>query len=257
MYEIFPDSLPGCFPAEYRTFARLIPRNMTGTIINTAAIVAGSLLGTWIRARLSRKIIDTLFQAMGLVTIAIAIPMTTRSGNFPLVVIAIASGTIIGQWIDLDGAVKRLAARLQRRLAARDDASGNFARGLVTATMLFCVGSMAILGPIEEAAGNTPSLLYTKSIMDGVAATALAASFGVAILFSSIPVLLYQGAITLCAVAVAGVASEALVDNLSATGGILLVGLGITILKVKEVNIVNMLLALPIAAILTVSGLLD
>ncbi|MDR0544386.1 MAG: DUF554 domain-containing protein [Odoribacteraceae bacterium] len=227
---------------------------MTGTLVNAAAIVAGSLLGAWIHARLPQKIVQLLFRAMGLVTLSIAFPMAARSANFPLVVVAVASGAILGQWMDLDGLLRRAADRLCRRLSTRfpGDASGDrFASGLIAASMLFCVGSMAILGPIEEGAGNAPALLYTKSVMDGITSVALAASFGLAILFSAIPVLLYQGTLTLLSVAIARVASASLLADLSSTGGILLIGLGITLLEVKEINITNMLPALPIIALLS------
>ncbi|MDR1274249.1 MAG: DUF554 domain-containing protein [Odoribacteraceae bacterium] len=225
---------------------------MIGTLVNAGAIIAGSLVGMMIRSRLSREIVNILFQAMGLVTIAVAIPMTFRSGNVALVVISVAAGAAAGQWLDLDGRVRRLSDRLRGK-GARDEGepASKFTEGFVTASMLFCVGSMAILGAIEEGTGKAPTLLLAKSVMDGITSIAFAASFGSAILFSSIPVLLYQGALTLFAAFMTRFMNEAMMNDLTSVGGILLIGLGITILKIKEINIINMLPALLFIACLS------
>ena len=229
---------------------------MTGTLVNAGAIIAGSLVGALVHSRLSRKIVDILFQGMGLLTIAVAIPMTTRSSNFPLVVISVAAGAAIGQWIDLDKYTRRLTSRFLRwgrgdSRAGDGEGMGKCVEGFVTASMLFCVGSMAILGAIEEGTGKTPVILYTKSIMDGITSVAFASSFGIAVLFSCFPVLLYQGLLTLFAAFMTYFMSESMIGDLTSSGGILLIGLGITILKVREINVVNMLPALPLAVALS------
>ncbi|MDR2130369.1 MAG: DUF554 domain-containing protein [Odoribacteraceae bacterium] len=221
---------------------------MIGTVVNAGAIIVGSLAGVLLHSRLPRAIAGTLFQAMGLITIAVAIPMTMHPDNFPIVVAALAAGAVLGQWVDLDGRVRRLSARFQRPDCG---ASGRFAEGFVTASMLFCVGSMAILGPIEEGTGQPPVLLYTKSVMDGIAAMLFASLFGYPVLFSFVPVLLYQGSLTLFATFMMRFASEAMIADLTSSGGILLLGLGITILEIKEIRVINMLPALPLVVILS------
>jgi uncharacterized membrane protein YqgA involved in biofilm formation len=223
---------------------------MTGTLVNAAAIVAGSLLGTLVHARLSRAIVEILFQGMGLVTIAIAIPMTLHPSNVALVVVSVAGGAALGQWIDLDKRTRRLTDRLRRVGAPPGDAGSRFTEGIVTSSMLFCVGSMAILGAIEEGTGHPPKLLFAKSVMDGITSIAFASSFGAAILFSALPVLLYQGLLTLFAASIARFMSEAMLSDLTATGGVLLLGLGLTILKIKEIPVINMLPALLLAPLL-------
>ena len=124
------------------------------------------------------------------------------------------------------------------------------ARGFVTSFLLFCMGSMTILGAIEEGLGGRPNLLLAKSVLDGFSSIALSASFGVGVLFSAIPLLIYQGGITLFASSLHHVLTPKLINELTAVGGLLLIGLGINILKIKQLSILNMLPSLIVAAIL-------
>lgn len=228
---------------------------MIGTLANTGAIVAGSLIGMMIHSRLSSKMTDIVFQGIGLVTIAIGVSMSLRIEDMVLVVVSVVSGAIIGQAIDLDKYLRKLSdylhAKTQRNKPEGNSASNCFTEGFVTASMLFCVGSMGILGAIEEGMGNSPELLLTKSVIDGISAIALASSFGICIMFSSIPVLIYQGGLTLFAAFIMRYMSDAMTANLTGVGGILLMGLGISILKIKDVNVTNMLPALLIIVILS------
>ena len=246
---------------------------MIGTLINAAAIAVGSLIGMQIRSRLPARIVDTVFQGIGLFTLAIGIALSLRAHNLTVAVVSIAAGTVIGQAIDIDRHLRRLSDYLQRKSQRCPDtgdrnpdensgdhtepgktlkAGGNrFTEGFVTATMLFCVGSMSILGPIEDGLGEVPHILYTKSILDGISSVALATTFGAAILLSSVPVLIYQGAVTLLAAFMARFMSEAMIADLTGVGGILLIGLGINILRIAEIKVSNMLPALIVAVALS------
>jgi uncharacterized membrane protein YqgA involved in biofilm formation len=232
---------------------------MTGTLVNTGTIIAGSLIGMMIHSRLSTKMVDIVFQGIGLVTLAIGISMSLRTGNMIPVVVSLVSGAVIGQGIDIDKYTRRFSDYLQKKgkkkitgETAEDDTAGKRAtEGFITASMLFCVGSMAILGAIEDGMGKTPGLLYTKSIMDGISSIALASSFGICILFSSIPVLIYQGSLTLFAAFITRYMSESMTENMTGVGGVLLIGLAINILKIKDINVTNMLPALVIVVILS------
>jgi uncharacterized membrane protein YqgA involved in biofilm formation len=220
---------------------------MIGTLVNTGTILAGSLLGMAIKSRLPEKTVNIVFQAIGLFTLAIGISMSLASDRLLIVVLSLVLGTVVGQWIDIDRYLQRFSEYLRRKSSAKSgaaDSNRRFTEGFVTATMLFCVGTMSILGPIEDGLGQTPNILYTKSLMDGVSSLILASTFGAAILFSTIPVLLYQGIITLFAVSMAHLMSEAMIADLTSVGGILLIGLGISILKIKEISVTNMLPAL-------------
>jgi uncharacterized membrane protein YqgA involved in biofilm formation len=228
---------------------------MTGTLVNTGTIIAGSLIGMMIHSRLSPKMVNIVFQGIGLVTLAIGISMSLHTESMILVVVSLVSGAVIGQVIDIDKHMRRFSDYLQKkgtRIPTEEDTAAKRAtEGFITASMLFCVGSMAILGAIEDGMGKTPDLLYTKSIMDGISSIALASSFGICILFSSVPVLIYQGSLTLFAAFIMRYMSDSMTGNMTAVGGILLIGLAINILKVKDINVTNMLPALVIIVILS------
>lgn len=240
---------------------------MIGTLVNTGTVIAGSIVGLIVRSRLSPKMSGIVIQGLGLVTMGIGITMSLESQNLILSVISIVAGAIIGQWIDIDQWLRNLSGKLENRtkkrkkqkaasetiLAATDDnqTKSRFTEAFITASMLFCVGSMAILGAIEDGMGNEPKLLITKSIMDGVAAIALASSLGVGVIFSAIPVLIYQGAITLFATFIMQYMSPAMTANMTGVGGILLIGLALNILKIKAVNVTNMLPALVIVVLVS------
>jgi uncharacterized membrane protein YqgA involved in biofilm formation len=225
---------------------------MTGTLVNTGAVIAGSAVGLLIHSRLPKKIVDIVFQGIGLFTIAIGIAMSLHSGNMLLLVVSIVLGAIIGQSIDLDNYLRKFSGYLQRKYAKNSvDESSRFTEGLITASMLFCVGSMSILGAIEDGMGKPPDLLYTKSIMDGISSIALASSFGICIAFSAVPLFLYQGGLTLFAGFIMQYMSEPMRNDMTAVGGILLIGLGINILKIKDIHVINMLPSLVIIVILS------
>jgi len=226
---------------------------MVGTLANAGAIVAGSVIGIAIHSRLPQKMINIVFQGIGLFTLAIGISMSLHAQSMVLVVVSIATGAVLGQALDIDKYLQKLGGYLQKKYSKKnkETAEQRFSEGFVTASVLFCVGSMSILGSIEDGMGNPPNLLYTKSIMDGISAVALASTFGVAIAFSSLPVLIYQGGLTLFAAFIMRYMSDSMTENMTAVGGILLMGLAINILKIKEINVTNMLPSLIIIVLLS------
>lgn len=219
---------------------------MTGTIANAAAVVCGAVLGMLIGGRLPRKVIDTVFQGIGLFTLAIGMQMALQAQHFIVVVVSIVAGSALGCMMNLDRGVRAFSSRLESRFSS-GSGSGRFADGMVTAAMLFCVGSMSILGAIEDGTGQTPVLLYTKSVMDGISSVALAAGMGAGVAFAAVPLLLYQGALTLLAGAVAPLASGAMIADMTGTGGVLLLGMGLNILNIKQISVIDMLPALAVA----------
>jgi len=221
----------GCFSLLLPEQKRFV--TMTGTIANATAIILGTLAGVLIRSRLPQKSVEIVFQGIGLFTLAIGISMSLKSANLLLAVLSLVIGGLIGQALNLDRHLRQLTERLQRiakKETAETQSSSRFTEGLITATMLFCVGSLSILGAIEEGSGETPRLLLTKSIMDGISSIALASSFGICILFSSVPLLIYQGGLTLFAGAMMRFMSGSMIAELTGVGGILLIGVGINIL---------------------------
>lgn len=230
---------------------------MVGTLVNAGAVILGSTVGIVIHSRLPQKMINIIFQGIGLFTGVIGISMSLRSDNMILIIISIALGSIIGQGIDIEKYLRKFSENIHRKYSGKakvkqeDSSTNRFTEGFVTASMLFCVGSMSILGAIEDGMGNTPNLLFTKSIMDGISAVALAASFGICIAFSSIPLLIYQGGLTVFAGFIMRYMSDIMIADMTAVGGILLIGLAINILKIKDINVINMLPSLVIVVILS------
>lgn len=220
---------------------------MIGTLVNIATVLAGGAIGLALGKRLSQRYIDIVFQGIGLVTIGIGISMALESRNMIISAVSIISGSLIGQWLNIEKGLDKFAGRLKKSFKLSTD---RFNVGFITASMLYCVGSMAILGSIEDGLGEFPRLLYTKSLMDGVAAIGFAATFGVGVLFSIIPIFLYQGTITLLASSIAQFMSESMIAEMTSVGGLMLIGLGITILKIKKVNVTNMLPALLVAILM-------
>ncbi len=218
-----------------------------GSVLNSAAILIGSLAGLAFRSRLPQRYVAITFQGLGLLTVFLGVFMAQKTHNFLILAFSIVIGSLAGEFLDLDRQTNRLAEWTKAKIRSKNE---KFTEGFMAATLLFCVGSMAILGAIEEGMGGTPRLFITKSLMDGMASAALAASLGAGVLFSALPVLLYQGGMTLLASTVQTVMTQPVIDEVSAAGGLLLIGIALSVLEIKSLKVINMLPALLAAGIL-------
>ncbi len=221
---------------------------MIGTFVNASAVLVAGAAGLAIRKHIPAKMTDIVFQALGLFTLVIGVKMALETQDMLLAVVSLVLGALTGQWVDIDSALKRFSKWLERRVGGSQD---TFTSGLVTATLLFCVGSMSILGAIEDGMGDTPTLLYTKSIMDATSALILAAALGVGVLFSVLPMLVYQGGLTLLAGFLMNFMNDSMMANLTGVGGILIIGLGINLLKIREISVANLLPSLVFIVVLS------
>lgn len=221
---------------------------MEGTLINAGAIIIGSIIGLIIHSRLPKRIITITFQGIGLFTLFLGFTMATKNSNLLIMIFSIVLGSIIGELIDIDKFMNRFSAWLKNKIKSKND---KFSEGFITAFLLFCMGSLTILGAIEEGLGGVPNLLLAKSVLDGFSSIALSASLGIGVIFSVIPLLIYQGGLTLFASSLQNLFNEILINELTAVGGLLLIGLGINILEIKKLKILNMLPSLVIVVILT------
>ncbi len=221
---------------------------MLGTIVNVFAIILGSILGILIKSRFPERVNKIIFQVIGLFTITLGITMAIKTNNFLIVAFSLIIGSVIGEVIDIEKYLEGLSEKLKNKLK---NSSDKFSEGFITATLIYCIGPMAILGSIEEGLGNAPNLLFAKSVLDGVASIALSSALGIGVMFSAIPLLLYQGGITLFASYVSNYLSDALIIELSAVGGILLLGLGMNIAEIKKFKVVNMLPSLFVVIVLS------
>ena len=220
---------------------------MIGTLINAGAVIIGGTVGTFLKKNMPERIKTIYFQAVGLFTLAIGISMVAKMQDMLIIVSSLAVGALLGEWIDIEKGVERMSDWLKRRLKVGDE---RFSEGLTTAFLLYCVGSMTIIGAIEEATLGKPDLLFTKSLIDGFSSILLASAFGVGVIASSIPLLIFQGGITLVALWASSFFSDDIISGLTSVGGILLIGLSINVLGIKKIRVMNMLPALVIVVIL-------
>jgi uncharacterized protein len=220
---------------------------MTGTLINAGAILLGSTIGLLAHSKLPERLIRIVFQGIGLFTLFLGFYMGLKTNNLFFIIISIVLGGILGELINIDSNLNKFGERIKLRF--KSDHS-KFSEGLVTAFLLFCMGSVTILGAIEEGMGGKPNLLLAKSVLDGVSSIALAAAFGYGVAMSIIPLLIYQGGLTLLAAYFGDYFSETIINELTAVGGLILIGLGINILEIKQLKILNLLPALVIIVLL-------
>lgn len=248
---------------------------MTGTILNVVTVLIGTALGVALGNRLPEKMRETVLAGLGLTTIGYAIlnivDAMSNQQNVPLkfivVMLALLFGGIAGELLDLDGALHRFGALLERRFnrnAGSDDnneSTARFIRGFITASLVFCVGPMTILGSIQDGLKGDFGLLAIKSTLDGFAALAFSASLGIGVGFSVITIVVIQGGIALLAGLLQGVFTPPMLAVLSATGALLIIGIGLTLLDLKKIRLANFLPALilgplfvAVLAALNVSG---
>jgi uncharacterized membrane protein YqgA involved in biofilm formation len=220
---------------------------MLGTYVNVVAVIIGSSIGVLLHQQFPEKLKKIVFQAVGLVVLFLGISMALKTDNFVIIIFSLVIGAIIGEWIDLDTHVDRFGNLLKARFKSEDD---RFSEGLVTAFLIFCIGAMTIIGAIEDGLNNDPSILYAKALLDGGVSIALASTFGIGVLFSVIPLFIFQGGITVVAASSEAFFTDTLINELSAVGGIVLMVLGIQLLEIKEIKVINLLPALIVVTLL-------
>ena len=224
---------------------------MIGTLVNVAAVLFGGILGLIFNTKVPKRYIDIAFQGIGVFTLVLGISMSIPTKEPLFLVFSIIVGSIIGEFFDIDQKLNSLGEWLKKRVRSTNV---HFTDGLITAFLLFCMGAMTIMGAIEEGMSGNTQLLMTKSVMDGFAAIALASTLGVGVLFSVVPLFLYQGGLTLLAGGLevlmtdlmSGTQMDQMIVELSAVGGLLLIALGLNILELKKIKVSNMLPALVI-----------
>lgn len=226
---------------------------MTGTLINVAAILIGGMLGLLLGSRLSERVRQTVIAGLGLFTLAYGFKLFMGTQNALAVLGALLVGVLIGEALQIDSGLHRLGGWLETKFNKVNGGvqDNRFVRGFVTASLVFCIGPMAILGSIQDGLTGDYQTLVVKSILDGFGALAFASSLGVGVLFSAGIVLIYQGGITLLAVQVQNFVTDAMMIELSATGGVLLLAIAISsLLEIKQLRTGNFLPALIIAPLM-------
>ncbi len=222
---------------------------MIGTVVNVVTVIIGGTIGMLFHSKVPKRFIDIAFNGIGVFTLILGVSMAIQSQQQLFMVFSIIIGSIVGEGLDLDKQLNRLSERFKKRLKSKDS---NFSTGLITAFLLFCMGSMTILGAIQEGVNQSPDLLLTKATMDGFAALALASTLGIGVIFSVIPLFIFQGGLTLLAGYLQNYLNEPMITELSAVGGLLLIALALNILELKAIKVMNMLPSLVVIIIFMV-----
>jgi len=220
---------------------------MIGTIINVIAIASGGLTGLLLRKRLPARMTSIAMQGLALVVALIGVEMMLHTRNAVTVLLSMVIGGVAGEFLGIEDKLERFGKKFEERFGSNDD---TFAKAFVTASLLFCVGPMSIIGALEDGLRGNYTILLTKATLDGISAVAFASSLGFGVIFAAIPVLLYQGGITLCATLFKGLLTATIVDELTATGGLLILGISVNLLQIKKIKISNFLPALLVAVLL-------
>jgi uncharacterized membrane protein YqgA involved in biofilm formation len=227
---------------------------MTGTIINTASIILGGLIGLFLGSKIKDHLKQTVVSGLGLFTLSYAISLFLETQNALIVLGSLLIGILLGEWWKIEEGLAWLGVKLESKVNRGNggaEGSSKFIKGFLTSTLLFVIGPMAILGAIQDGLTGDANTLLIKSVLDGFTAMAFASTMGVGVVFSAFPVLLYQGSITLLAQQVQRIATDAMMTELTATGGVILAGLAISsILEIKKIRTGSFLPALIIAPIL-------
>ncbi len=221
---------------------------MLGIWVNAIAVIVGGLVGSGLKGGIPKKYSESINMGLALCVLLIGITGAIQTENVMLVIISMVLGTALGELMRLEDRLDALGSWAQKKLMRSDD---GFSKGFINATLLFCVGSMAVVGALEAGFQNKPDTLLAKSALDGVSALIFASSWGIGVILSVVPLLIYQGGIALLAMGLGSFLSEAAILEMSATGSLLIIGLGLNMLGImkERIRVGNMLPAMLIPAI--------
>lgn len=222
---------------------------MTGTIVNAVSIVAGAGIGVLLKKGIPDNIKNTILQGLSLAVMVIGLQMALQSKNILSVVLSLVLGGLTGELLKIEDRLASFGSRMETLFS---NSGGSFTKAFVTASLVYCVGAMAIVGSIQDGISGNPDTLFIKALLDGTASIVFASTLGIGVAFSALPVLVYQGSITLLAGYLQEILTQPVVTELTATGGILIVGIGIRILGISDIRVGNLLPAVGFALMFAV-----
>jgi len=212
-----------------------------GTIFNAIAVIIGGTIGTIFKERIPSSLQKLLMDALGLICLPLGMEMAIKGEKFLALVFSIVIGGIIGELIGIHEGLEKFSNMIESKFTKEKN---TFAKGFLTATLLYCIGPMTIMGSLQDGLGQSPQILYTKSLLDGTASIALASALGIGVIFSAISVLVVQGSITLFAKFISTFFTDIIVQEMTAVGGVLILGIALNLLNIKQIKVANLLPAL-------------
>lgn len=216
---------------------------LLGTLVNAVLIVVGTLIGRALR-NIPEKMKETVMYVIGLAVVVLGLQMGLESQNFIVVIISLVFGAVIGEWMDLDKKLNDFGRWIEVRLGAKES-KDSIAQGFVTATLIFVIGAMGIIGALESGLSNEHGVLISKGLIDGFTSIILASTLGIGVLLAAIPVFVYQGLIALFATQISLIIPEAALDlfitEMTATGGVMIVAIGLNLMGLTKMRVANLL----------------
>ena len=227
---------------------------MIAVLVNCASVIAGSLVGLIFCKKINDNLSDIVCCGAGVVTMVIGFQMAFQYKSIVILALSVIMGGIIGSWLDIDGKILALGKFLETKFGKKEGQSGkqNFAYAFLNASVLFCVGAMAVLGSFNAGINKDYTLIFTKSILDGFMAIVFAADMGIGTAFSAITVFVYQGLLTLCSTWIAPYVTEEMLTEFSAVGGAAIVMIGMNLLKLRTIKTANYLPAIILAVVFVI-----
>lgn len=210
-----------------------------GTIVNVIAVLIGGTVGVLLKKGIPERLTGALMTGVGFCTLYIGIRGCLDGNNTLVLVLSVVLGAAVGQLLDLDRHLYRLGERVEARFSRKQVGNGQIAKAFVSASLLFCVGTMTIVGALQSGLQHNHETLYLKSVLDLISSIVFGATLGVGVLLSTVTVLVYQGSITLLAQVVAPYLSTAVIAEMNCVGSLLIIGLGLNLLKVADIKVAN------------------
>ena len=214
---------------------------MLGTIVNALAIIGGSLIGLLLNKGIPETYKNIVMSGVGLSVVLIGMKSALSSDSIMVVIFSVILGAVIGEFLKIEEKLERLGSFLEGRVASKSSEQSSFARGFVTASLVFCVGSMAIVGSLESGLTGSHQTLFAKSVLDGVTSLIFASTLGLGVLFSSLAVFVYQGLITLLAVFLKAYLVTETISQMTSVGGLLILAIGFNMLGITSIRVGNLL----------------
>ncbi len=224
---------------------------MLGTIVNTIAVIIGAVIGMVVKKGLPEKMADTLMKGLGLCTLFLGISGSLEGENSLILIISMVVGTLIGEGIDLEEKLNALGNWVENKFKGKNtDGKTSVAEGFVTASLLFCVGAMTIVGSLQSGLQGNHEMLFNKSVLDFVAAIIFASTLGIGVAFSAVFVFVYQGAITLLAQWIAPFLTDTVIAEMTCVGSVIIIGLALNMLGITKLRVMNYVPAIFVPIIL-------
>ncbi len=214
---------------------------MEGTIVNSVVVIIGCLIGFIVKGKLKANISSTIMSGLGLCVLYIGVSGALKGEDTLLMIVCIVVGALIGELIDIDSLLNRLGEIVEKKINKESKNNISIAEGFVTASLLFCVGAMAIVGALESGLRGNHDTLFAKSILDGVTSVILTSTLGIGVIFSAATIFIYQGSITLGAGMLGNILSDSVINNMTAVGSLLIIGLGLNVLGITKIKVANLL----------------